>query len=283
MSEFYAGLDLGQAGDYTALAILERVTVKVGEPRVERIEYPPEIPEALKRIGLMGPLQRALSGVDDTEYQAVHGISPFLAAQLPTIVEERIVQDTAAEYHLRHLERPELGIPYPQIVAHVLGLLETPQLRGKVTLLLDRTGVGRAVYDLFAQGRTSAQIIPISITGGNTVARDEDGSGGYRVPKRDLVGVLQVLLQSGRLRIAEGLPLGQTLAAEMLNFKATISASGHDSYAAGSADGGMWREGAHDDLVLAVTLPCWYVESVGQQWTFADGRALLDWLGHTIW
>ncbi len=39
----------------------------------------------------------------------------------------------------------------------------------------------------------------------------------------------------------------------------------------------MRHEGAHDDLVLAVTLPCWYAESVGQQWTFADGKPFLDW------
>ncbi|HEX9411918.1 MAG TPA: hypothetical protein VF916_00300 [Ktedonobacterales bacterium] len=44
----------------------------------------------------------------------------------------------------------------------------------------------------------------------------------------------------------------------MLNFKAKISAGGHDSYEAGAASD--WREGAHDDLVIGVTLPCWYAE-----------------------
>jgi hypothetical protein len=51
-----------------------------------------------------------------------------------------------------------------------------------------------------------AGLSPIAVTihGGSAVSRDEHG---YRVPKRDLVSAVQVLLQNGRLRIAEGLPL----------------------------------------------------------------------------
>lgn len=47
-------------------------------------------------------------------------------------------------------------------------------------------------------------------------------------------------------------------ATEALNFKAKISLSGHECYAACAA--GDWRDGAHDDLVLAVALACWYAE-----------------------
>ncbi len=43
----------------------------------------------------------------------------------------------------------------------------------------------------------------ITITGGDTVTRDR---GNYRVPKRDLFGVMQMLLQSERLKVAEGFP-----------------------------------------------------------------------------
>src|SRR5260221_3765658 len=147
---------------------------------------------------------------------------------------------------------------YVDIVAHVLARLDTPPLRGQTTLLVDRTGVGRGVFDLFARAQTAATVSPITITPGDTVTQETDGSSGYRVPKRDLVGCLQVLLQQQRLRIAEGLPLGRILAAELLNFKAKISAGGHDSYEAGAASD--WREGAHDDLVLGLALPCWYAE-----------------------
>jgi hypothetical protein len=59
-----------------------------------------------------------------------------------------------------------------------------------------------------------------------------------------LVSALQVVLQSGRLKIARGLPEAETLVNELLNFKSKISAAGHDSYEA-------WRESVHDDLVLS--------------------------------
>ncbi len=82
-------------------------------------------------------------------------------------------------------------------------------------------------------------------------ALTRDGSS-YRVPKRDLVGVLQVLFQSGRIKVAGSLKEGETLLRELQRFRAKINLStGHDSYEA-------WRESDHDDLVLAVALAAWY-------------------------
>ena len=258
MGIFYAGLDLGQQGDYTALAILERVEVQVGEPQVKRVEYQPDLP----------------SWWASSEYAQVYG-AHAVPPDWPVIVEERVVPaETCVEFHLRHLERPELGTPYPRIVERVCALLSRPPLSGpqaETTLIVDATGVGRPVIDLLRARDLPGALVPITITGADSVTRDDHGRE-WRVPKRDLVGVLQVLLQTGRLKVAEGLPLGATLAAEMLNFKAKISASGHDTYEAGPA-GGEWREGAHDDLVLAVTLPCWYAEQAnhyGPRVTFLD-------------
>jgi hypothetical protein len=58
-------------------------------------------------------------------------------------------------------------------------------------------------------------------------------------------------MQNGQLKIAEALQLAPVLRRELLNFKVKINiATGHDSYEA-------WREGDHDDLVLAVALACW--------------------------
>lgn len=76
----------------------------------------------------------------------------------------------------------------------------------------------------------------------------------YRVPKRDLVSTVQVLLQAERLKIARALPEAQTLVNELLAFKVTISNQGHDSY------GNDWREAPNDDLVLAVAVAAWFGE-----------------------
>jgi hypothetical protein len=109
--------------------------------------------------------------------------------------------------------------------------------------------VGQAVVDLLTQAHLSP--IAVSIHGGDRVSHDR---GHYRVPKRDLVASVQVVLQTQRLKCAEALPLAQTLVQELLNFRVTIDpATAHDAYAA-------WRENVHDDLVLALALAVWYAE-----------------------
>ena len=147
-----------------------------------------------------------------------------------------------------HLERIQLGTPYPLIVERVRGMLMDPRLRGQTELVVDATGVGRPVVDMLRQARLNPK--PISITGGMSPGYE---GGEWRVPKRDLVGVLQVLLQTERLKFAANLPAVPTLVQEMMAFKVAISTAGHDSY-------GSWREGAHDDLVLACAVACWYAE-----------------------
>jgi hypothetical protein len=197
VARFYVGLDLGQARDYTAIVVAEKVEAEDGE------EY---------------------------------------------------------ELHLRHLER-FLDRRYPEVVEHVSGLMGSRELRGDAALAVDATGVGAAVVDMLR--RAGLIFDAIIITAGDT----ETQSGWYdwRVPKRDLVGGLQVLLQSGRLKIARSLAHAETLRAELLNFRVKINvATAHDSYEA-------WREGNHDDLVLAAALAAWKAQK--GEFTVLIGRA----------
>ncbi|TDI90091.1 MAG: hypothetical protein E2O72_05005 [Candidatus Dadabacteria bacterium] len=150
------------------------------------------------------------------------------------------------KYQLRRLERLPLGTTYPAVVTHVKELMEKEPLRGHVLLVVDATGVGLPVIDLLDQ--EGLRPIGITITGGTEATYVGRG---YHVPKRDLVVTLQVLAQSGRLKVAENLPLAHIFVNELLNFKVEINKRGHDSYEA-------WREGVHDDLVLAVALAAWY-------------------------
>jgi len=121
------------------------------------------------------------------------------------------------------------------------------------SIVVDATGVGAPVIDMMRRARLGVPISAVVITGGDAVTLD--GSK-VRVPKRDLVSNLAVMLQEHHLRIAAGLSLAEVLVQELLNFKAKISSSGHDSYEA-------WREGQHDDLVLAVALACWMGKTQG--------------------
>jgi hypothetical protein len=148
-------------------------------------------------------------------------------------------------YHVRHLQRFRLGTPYPEIVTQVttlMGNLKDPE----ALLAVDATGVGRPVVDLLRQAGLAP--LAITITAGDKVTHEGKE---YRVPKRDLVAALQVALQSQKLKIAASLPDAKTLIAELLSFKVRIDPkTAHDSY-------DTWREGAHDDLVLATGIAVW--------------------------
>ncbi len=164
---------------------------------------------------------------------------------------ERIKPEVDAKetaYHCRHLERVR-NVPYPQIVSKVTEIMHSPALEGDTVLIIDQTGCGRPVFDLFDQA--GLEPIGVQIHGGDRATNEGNL---WRVPKRDLVGVLQVLIQSQRLKISKRLELGAILQAEMLNFKQKIDpVTAHDSYSA-------WREQDHDDLVLSVALAAWYAE-----------------------
>ena len=158
------------------------------------------------------------------------------------------------------LWRFRLGTPYPEVVAEVERLVDTPPLRGQCALVIDGTGCGRAVVDMCRAAKVPAPIA-ISIHGGDQVTQDGLY---YRVPKRDLCGCVQVLLQQRRLRIAQALPEAQTLYTELVNFKVKIDpATAHDSYSS-------WRERDHDDLVLALAVACWWAERLAGERVPAD-------------
>jgi hypothetical protein len=159
-----------------------------------------------------------------------------------------ILEYVGGMYYARHLERVR-GVAYPNIVNKVTKIMASPVLEDGAFLVVDQTGVGVPVVDLLRQA--GLRPIAVSIHGGDKATQD---SNNWRVPKRDLVGVLQVLLQTGRLKVASKLKRGPVLQTEMLNFKVKIDpVTAHDSYSA-------WRESDHDDLVLSVALAAWLGE-----------------------
>ena len=151
------------------------------------------------------------------------------------------------EFRLRHLERMALGTPYTEAAERVVKITRSAAMAGRCTLVVDATGVGRPVVDLLKRERPGCLLMPVNITGGTSESRN---GAYYGVPKRDLVTGVQVLLQSGGLQIAAGMPYGAALVEEMAEMRAKVTAAGNTQF-------GAWREGAHDDLVLAVALACW--------------------------
>jgi len=155
---------------------------------------------------------------------------------------------------VRYIERVPLGTPYPVMVSGVRERLLA--LDGRFTLVIDHTGVGRPVFDLFAEtgpyslGKGLSPV-GVSITHGQTVTQVEGRWHEWHVGKGVLVMGLQVALQEGRFQVARGLPEAPTLVKEAQNFQWKVTAHLHDQY-------GAWREGQHDDILLASAVLVWY-------------------------
>lgn len=152
-----------------------------------------------------------------------------------------------ARIDVRHLERLPLHTDYVAVVQRVAALLCRPPLDlVRPDLVVDQTGVGRPVVDLFR--RAQLDPVAVTITAGDTVTKVEARE--FRVAKLLLVSRLQAALHAGDLRIAARLAEAKTLVGELEDFRANITDAGYARFGA--------RVGRHDDLVLAVALGAWW-------------------------
>ncbi len=173
--------------------------------------------------------------------------------------------NVVARYAIRHLERFALGTPYPDLVDRLKTICHDKTLAWS-DLVIDRTGVGKPVVKLFKESDIRAEMHSVVVTTGHESTFD---SGTWMVPKLELVGTLQVLLQSRRLKLATTLPEAGTLVQELTTFRAKPAPASNDPYL-------DWREGPQDDLVLAVAIAAWRAERSNfskDQPTVGPGRA----------
>lgn len=218
MGSFTIGLDLGQAQDFSALAVVEQVRV---------------LPAAVTSQDYAHALERQQAASGDPWRQQT------AARKLP---------DLRTEWHVRHLHRWPIGTSYPTIVEHVLQILDREPLATDGLLIVDGTGVGVAVTDMFDQAYMDHRMrgcyppIRVTITSGEKRRN-------WNIPKSDLFGELQVALQQKALRVAAGLPLGDILEKELLAYRMKISAAGNATFDIQRREG----EG-HGDLAMAVAL-----------------------------
>src|SRR5207253_11079581 len=85
-------------------------------------------------------------------------------------------------FDVRHLARLPLGLSYPAVVQEVMMLMARKPIAGRCELIIDETGVGRAVADIF--DTTGLQPTRVSITAGSDQSRH--GMRGWHVANRIL-------------------------------------------------------------------------------------------------
>jgi hypothetical protein len=210
------------------------------------IHLPTDHPRAKK--GEIPILQRRAFAVGIDVGQAY---DPSTICVVSKLTHETLNPDMAAfnpepkpRFEVHHLERLQLGMPYPQQVDHVAALLlSDPLVRLNPSILLDFTGVGRPVFDMFRERPALQWVEGVVITGGRETSKI---AAGWSVPKAELVSKIQALLHSGHLKIPRSLPDASVLARELQDFRVRYTDAGNAVFNA--------REGAHDDLVLALAL-----------------------------
>src|SRR5215204_4095764 len=196
---YSVGVDLGQANDPTAIAVLEKTVV------------PPQT--ALFAPVGKEPSNRLVEG--SLVYDLVYLKRPKLGTPYDEIA--RRVADLICELE-------------PQGAFGELG---------QVTLSVDGTGVGRAVVDLLdaefkrrgatSKGTPRVDFRRVSVTGSQTqLKRPERTNGYWSVPKKDLVFPAVAAFQQGKIRIAKGIKDRDALVHELKNYRrATNIATGN--------------------------------------------------------
>jgi hypothetical protein len=166
------------------------------------------------------------------------------------------IQIIENHYRLTHIERLPLGTAYTDQVDHIKELHDRLVAQGRdVALVVDRGGPGESVMDIMRAAGLYAT--GVYMTTGHKVTRDGRD---YGVPKRDLVTLADMLIQSKRLQVHMGLPFAGLLLSELEGFNRETNQRGYTSF--GNDVGVLWRENAHDDLVIATALALWW----GEQW-----------------
>jgi hypothetical protein len=150
-------------------------------------------------------------------------------------------------YRMRFLERLWLGMPYPDVVERVRQVVRQRPLVGRCTLVMDATGVGAPVLEMLRLANLGCRIVPVNLTGGG---RESQSDGVWNVPKRDLIIGLVTMLEKKELALSMRVPSARVLDKELAGMESRVTRSGQLSF-------GAWREGEHDDLVMAAALACW--------------------------
>jgi len=155
-------------------------------------------------------------------------------------------QERTEHFDVRHLERLPLGLAYPVQVQRVAAIMTRPPLNAGAKLVIDETGVGRPVGDIF--DATGLHPYRVTITAG--LESTQHGAHTWHVPKGVLISNLDSRLHTGELRIAAALGDAGALRDELQDFQRKVSEAGRATYAA--------RTGTHDDLVLSVAIALWF-------------------------
>jgi hypothetical protein len=141
-------------------------------------------------------------------------------------------------HHLRWLQR--IPSTYPEIIDLVSTLLASlPETQIKPATVVNVTHVGKPAAVFLA--KHGLGVVAVTATSGDAEHRVAQGE--FRVPQKDLVSILSVLMQSDRFRVSTDLAETEKLTSELVNF---------------SGDDDRWK--TPDSLCRSVCIAAWWSE-----------------------
>jgi len=188
--------------------------------------------------------------ISDTIYLAGLDLGQANDYSALTIAEKQITRQQGkiwSKLSISHMERFDIGTSYYNIAEQITGYFEDPRLKIRGKLIVDQTGVGKPVMDILR--KFGMRPIGITITGGYDV--NEDGHGGFNVPKRDLVSSLVSMYYGNLISIMKSLKAVEEFNKELQHFSVKQNRRGYETF---EPD----EDNIHDDLVISVALMAWY-------------------------
>ena len=128
-------------------------------------------------------------------------------------------QDIEEFFDCVHAERVPLGMSYPGVVEHIRTVLNRPPLRDNCHLVIDESGVGRAVGDIFDEA--GLRPVRVSITAGTDATKQ--GGRRWNVSKALLISGVDARLHAGELRFAAELGEAHALHEELKDFRRHVT------------------------------------------------------------
>lgn len=159
-------------------------------------------------------------------------------------------------------------VPFQEQVDSVSYILREPRYAGDIELVMDATGIGEPLYDMFC----SNGVVPwcVYFTGGHLTTPvytrrrlrfSSKGPGfayikGWNVPKEQLVKAGLLLMQQGRFAIVRGLKWKEEFRQQLIGFKGVVNEK------TGRVKLEADTESLHDDMVCAYLMAAWYFRAV---------------------
>lgn len=170
---------------------------------------------------------------------------------------EKTEDGRSVSYLLWRDLKMEEQMPYMELGRYMCRLDMHTTLHGNNDLIVDSTGVGEAVCDIFEEmGLSPERII---FTGGEKarVRTESKGFGGFaprrtiNVPKTELIDTLKLAVEQRRMRISPGIAFEKDIKDQFSHFIEMKTRTKKTTY-------GNDNPEVHDDIVISAAMAVWY-------------------------